>query len=92
MRDQFGGSSGVLRCGKGTTYEGGQRVPAMFSFPGQIEPGKSHDIASTLDILPTVFALAQPEAELPPTNGLDFPRLYSWTEDTRKELLNLFKY
>ena len=26
------------------------------------------------------------------TNGLDFPRLYSWTEDTRKELLNLFKY
>ena len=26
------------------------------------------------------------------TNGLDFPRLYSWSEDARKEILNLLRY
>lgn len=35
-----GGSSGILKCGKGTTYEGGMRVPAVAYWPGHIAPGK----------------------------------------------------
>jgi len=72
-----GGSAGILRCGKGTTYEGGQRVPAMFSFPGKIKPGKSHDMASTLDILPTILKMVDNTSDLPQTHGLDLsPHLF----------------
>lgn len=36
-----GGSSGLLKCGKGTTYEGGMREPAVAYWPGRIAPGES---------------------------------------------------
>ncbi|KAM8820200.1 arylsulfatase A [Eudromia elegans] len=58
MRMARGGSSGLLRCGKGTTYEGGMREPAVAYWPGRITPGVTHELASTLDILPTLTALA----------------------------------
>uniref|UniRef100_A0A8D2Q8T0 Arylsulfatase A n=1 Tax=Varanus komodoensis TaxID=61221 RepID=A0A8D2Q8T0_VARKO len=58
MRMSRGGSSGPLKCGKGTTYEGGVREPAVAYWPGRIAPGVTHELASTLDILPTVAALA----------------------------------
>uniref|UniRef100_A0A8B9P894 Arylsulfatase A n=1 Tax=Apteryx owenii TaxID=8824 RepID=A0A8B9P894_APTOW len=58
MRMARGGSSGLLRCGKGTTYEGGMREPAVAYWPGRIAPGVTHELASTLDILPTLTALA----------------------------------
>lgn len=40
MRMARGGSSGLLKCGKGTTYEGGMRQPAVAYWPGRISPGK----------------------------------------------------
>ncbi|NXF70509.1 ARSA Arylsulfatase, partial [Sclerurus mexicanus] len=58
MRMARGGSSGHLKCGKGTTYEGGMREPAVAYWPGRIAPGVTHELASTLDILPTFTALA----------------------------------
>ncbi|KAM3832717.1 arylsulfatase A [Vipera latastei] len=58
MRGSRGGSAGLLKCGKGTTYEGGMREPAVAYWPGRIAPGVTHELASTLDILPTVAALA----------------------------------
>ncbi|XP_030327995.1 arylsulfatase A isoform X2 [Strigops habroptila] len=58
LRMARGGSSGLLKCGKGTTYEGGMREPAVAYWPGRITPGVTHDLASTLDILPTLTALA----------------------------------
>ncbi|KAF4805528.1 arylsulfatase A-like protein [Turdus rufiventris] len=53
-----GGSAGHLKCGKGTTYEGGMREPAVAYWPGRIAPGVTHELASTLDLLPTLSALA----------------------------------
>eukprot|EP00937_MAST-01D_sp_MAST-1D-sp2_P005705 g5705.t1 len=54
-----GGSAGLLKCGKGTTYEGGQRVPAIARWPGRVAPGRTtHAVASGLDILPTLLDLA----------------------------------
>ncbi|MEM0964915.1 MAG: sulfatase [Verrucomicrobiota bacterium] len=65
-----GGSAGSLRDGKGTTYEGGQRVPSIFWWPGRIPAGVVSDFdGSTLDILPTVAALAG--AELPTDRVID---------------------
>jgi|TARA_B100000315_G_scaffold246794_1_gene274580 uncharacterized sulfatase len=67
--DQQGGSAGLLRQGKGTTWEGGMRVPAVFWWPGTIAPATVREIGSTLDLLPTATALAG--GELPSTRVLD---------------------
>lgn len=40
MRMSRGGNAGPLRCGKGTTYEGGMREPAIAFWPGIIRPGQ----------------------------------------------------
>ncbi|XP_069486211.1 arylsulfatase A-like [Ambystoma mexicanum] len=58
MRMSRGGSSGHLKCGKDTTYEGGMREPAIAYWPGHITPGVTHELASTLDILPTIAKLS----------------------------------
>jgi arylsulfatase A len=51
------GSPGPLRGAKGTTYEGGNRVPGIFYWPGQIPAGQVvADPASTVDLLPTIVA------------------------------------
>jgi len=59
-----GGSPGPLRGGKGDTFEGGQRVPAVFWGPSMVSPGVVREMGSTLDLLPTFCALA----------GIDPPR------------------
>ena len=57
---ETGGEQGPLKCGKGTTWEGGMREPAIFWWPGVIPAGvvQSKAIGSTLDILPTFVKLA----------------------------------
>jgi len=59
------GSSGPLREGKGSTYEGGLRVPCIVRWPGHVPAGRVSDaIFCTLDFLPTFGKLAgyQPPA------------------------------
>ena len=54
-----GGSAGPLYAGKGTTWEGGHRVPAIFWGPGHVAPGTTvRGLGATLDLLPTFSALA----------------------------------
>lgn len=54
-----GGSSGVLRGGKFTTWEGGLRVPAAVHHPGLVAAGTVIDVPlSALDIFPTLLAFA----------------------------------
>ncbi len=65
-----GGSAGQLRAGKGTVYEGGMRVPAIFWWPGKIPAGIcSEVIAGTHDLLPTLAGLAG--AEVPADRIID---------------------
>lgn len=53
------GSALPFRDGKGSTWEGGLRVPGVFWWPGTIPPATYvRQPASALDILPTVFGLA----------------------------------
>jgi arylsulfatase A-like enzyme len=60
-----GGSSGDLREGKGTCYEGGIRVPFIANWPGKIPARREcHVPAATIDILPTIAAWTG--ASLPP--------------------------
>lgn len=58
-----------FRDGKASTWEGGYRVPGIFYWPGMIAPLRQLEPASTLDVLPTVFALAG--ADLPKDRTLD---------------------
>ena len=53
-----GGSAGLLRGAKSSTWEGGMRVPAIFWWPGTIKPAVVTGIGSELDIVQTVASLA----------------------------------
>jgi arylsulfatase A len=47
-----------LRAGKGSVYEGGVRVPLIFSLPGRIKPGTtSNTPGMSIDLLPTLVDL-----------------------------------
>ncbi|NOY36792.1 MAG: sulfatase [Chlorobi bacterium] len=52
------GSTGGLREGKGTSWEGGQREPCIMKWPGIIPGGTvCNKMASTIDIFPTLAAI-----------------------------------
>jgi len=62
------GSSGPYREGKGTTFDGGVRVPFFARFPGRLPAGvQSAEPVMTIDLLPTVAGLVGaplPEREI----------------------------
>jgi arylsulfatase A-like enzyme len=53
-----GGSTGPLRAGKYSTFEGGVRVPAIFWGPGRIKPKVETRPAILLDVFPTFLGFA----------------------------------
>ena len=63
-----GGSAGPLRGGKGTNWEGGQRVPCVVRMPGTIRPtGVRRELVTAMDLLPTIAALCGAE---PPSDRI----------------------
>lgn len=71
-----GGSAGLLRDGKATTWEGGMREPAIAWWPGRILPGVVNDPANTMDLFVTFALLAG--ATVPddrPIDGIDLSSL-----------------
>lgn len=90
-----GGSAGLLRDGKGTTWEGGMRVPAIAWWPGRIQPGPngqpavSLEMGSTLDLLPTCLTLAGITAPTDrPLDGCDIsPVLLGRGSSPRNEMI-----
>ncbi|MEI7986826.1 MAG: sulfatase [Armatimonadota bacterium] len=65
---EHAGSSGGLREGKGTAFEGGFRVPGIFYQPGTIPANRViRELASTMDVLPTIASMSGaklPEREI----------------------------
>ena len=65
-----GGSAGPLREGKGTTFEGGQRVPCVMWGPSRIPAGSvCEDLMGTIDLLPSLASLTS--KDLPKENKID---------------------
>ena len=56
---QQGGSAGLLREGKGSTWEGGVREPAIAWWPGRVPAGRvSEELSGTMDLFVTGLGLA----------------------------------
>lgn len=73
-----GGSAGPFRDAKGTTYEGGLRVPAIVKWPGRLEAGGVSDrLATAMDLHVTLLRAAGADAPRDrPMDGHDLlPRL-----------------
>jgi arylsulfatase A-like enzyme len=79
-----GGSARPLRGGKGSTWEGGVRVPTLAWWPQKIAPGSRCDaVAATIDVLPTAVALAGGKVPAEPKiDGRDLTPLLLGTSQT----------
>lgn len=87
---EHGGSAGPLRMGKGSTFDGGVRVPCIARWPGRIAPGRVDAApAWTLDLFPTLLGLA---GDTPPgdrvIDGHDIaPLLLAGTPPPERDLI-----
>ena len=85
-----GGSAGPLRDGKGTTFEGGQRVPYVMRGPDIPAGTVCNELTGTIDILPTIAALTgEPLAGTNKIDGMDVSGLWKGIskQSPRKEFL-----
>ena len=57
MFEVHAGTAHPLRGEKGTSWEGGYRVPAIFRWPGRIKPGTVNGMAANLDLYATFATL-----------------------------------
>ncbi|WP_018619025.1 sulfatase family protein [Spirosoma luteum] len=70
------GSTGGFREGKGTSFEGGQRVPFLVRWPGMVPAGRvSNKLLTALDILPTVAKLCGARLPKKRIDGVDWTAL-----------------
>jgi arylsulfatase A len=80
--NEQGGSSGLLFGAKGSSYEGGMRVPFIVWAPTNIKPRVEMKMGSTLDILPTLCSIAN--IDIPSqvkTDGYDLSPLMVQNKD-----------
>ncbi len=86
--NEHGGSAGLLREGKGCTFEGGMREPCIMWWPGKIKPTVVNDIGSTMDLYTTILTLGG--ARIPTdrvVDGLDLsPALFGTGPSPRKTM------
>ncbi|AMV38541.1 sulfatase [Planctomyces sp. SH-PL62] len=88
-----GGSAGPLREGKGTSYEGGVRVPFVARWPGKVPAGLvQRQPAATIDLLPTFAAMIGGHPPALPIDGLDVRPLLFGEPDARSPHEALFFY
>ena len=82
-----GGSAGPLRDGKGTTFEGGQRVPCVMWAPGRVPAGTTCDqLCGTIDLLPTIASLTgTPLPDDQKIDGLDISSLVKGGNDSPRD-------
>ena len=75
-----GGSAGPLRDGKGTTFEGGQRVPYVMRGPGIPAGSVCDELTGTIDLLPTIAAITgKPLPKDRKIDGMDVSGLWKGT-------------
>lgn len=94
VKREDSGSAGPLRGGKGSTWEGGVRVPTLAWWPGKITAGSVVDtVAATIDLLPTAVTLAGGSVPTEPViDGRDLSGvLLGKTKESPREAQYYFK-
>jgi len=88
------GDNGPLSGYKGSTMEGGMRVPCLARWIGKIPAGKRTDaVTSTMDFLPTLAALAGADIpKKPPLDGHDIRDLLLSREGAESPYEAFFYY
>ncbi len=78
--------NGYAPRSKQTAYEGGVRTPIIFNWPGKLPAKMRSDLATSLDLFPTIAAVAgvEPEGKLPGINLL--PTLTNGETIDREEI------
>lgn len=86
------GSSGGLREGKGTAWDGGTRVPCFVRWPGKVEAGSvCSQLLTNMDILPTIVAAAGAASPKEKIDGLNFlPLLTGKTKQSPRDLFYVY--
>jgi arylsulfatase len=80
-----------MRGRKGTSYEGGTRVPAFFRLPGKIQAGTNISaLTSAIDVFPTLAELCS--VAVPDTLKLDGRSLLSLLHDPQAEWPDRFLF
>lgn len=77
------GSTGGLREGKGTSFEGGQRVPTIMKWPKVISAGSiSNNIAATIDVFPTIANIVSSGLPKHKIDGVDISSILEGRRDS----------
>jgi arylsulfatase A-like enzyme len=86
------GSSGGLREGKGTAWDGGTRVECFVRLPGKVTAGGiCSGLLTNMDILPTVIAAARAPMPGQKIDGLNFlPLLMGNTNNTPRNVFYVY--
>lgn len=58
LKNEEGGSAGLFRDGKGSTWEGGVRVPCFVQWPANIQSEKNENIVNAMDVFATCIKLS----------------------------------
>uniref|UniRef100_H2XRT9 Sulfatase N-terminal domain-containing protein n=1 Tax=Ciona intestinalis TaxID=7719 RepID=H2XRT9_CIOIN len=86
-----GGSTGGLKGGKASSWDGGIKVPAVAWWPGTIQPGVKTQVVSTMDIFPTFLQLAGNEGNNGNLDGMSISDLLLSNHDNEVHEI-LFHY
>ncbi|MEJ2163454.1 MAG: sulfatase-like hydrolase/transferase, partial [Robiginitalea sp.] len=87
------GSAGVLREGKGTSWEGGVREPCIMQFPGRLPSGTTLKApVMAIDLLPTIAAICQAPMPEKPIDGKDLWPLLSGATQQHPQEAYFFYY
>ena len=88
----FEGDNGPFRDGKGSTWEGGYRVPFIARWPGTLPAGTvTNALSMNIDLLPTIAALtdsALPEGHV--LDGRDIRPLLNGADESPHEVVYFF--
>ena len=85
------GSSGIFREGKGTTWEGGVRVPSIIKFPNGLKPNEIDEPIMAIDWMPTFANITRSKLSQNKIDGKDiWPLLSGEVEKSPHEKLYFY--
>ncbi|TWU09151.1 Arylsulfatase [Symmachiella macrocystis] len=93
IKDNQGGTAGLLRDGKGSTWEGGMREPTVAWWPSKIRARSvSQGLGSTMDIFTTALSLAGvPIPEDRVIDGVDLQPVLFETGPSQRETVFYYR-